>query len=372
MADDIFCMDETGQTGASAKAARRGLTRRRLLQAGAATLAMPAVFGSARASNGEVIVRSPGGALGEAAATAIYEPFTQETGITVVPVPTSVGKLYAMQASGNIEIDLVETSAAQLIDFDKLDALLPVDYDGFRYTDPEDLEEVDRSPNHVTNYFFSTVLAYNSQHFAGGHPGSWAEFWDVEKFPGSRVLQDIASGELPLEFALLADGVAVEDLYPLDVDRAFRSLDRIKAHVISYFSSAAPVTQMLATGEAAAAAIWNGHAQANKDAGGVVDIEWNQGMLAAQGMGILKGAVNVENARKLMDFALRPESQAAIFSRQIRGPSNRKALELMSPEVLAKVPNSAEHMATGFRRNALWWNENLEKVGQRWAEWRLT
>src|SRR5690606_30158364 len=127
---------------ASTNAPRPRLSRRRLLQAGAAALAMPAVFGSARASNGEVIVRSPGGALGEAAATAIYEPFSQETGIAVVPVPTSVGKLYAMQASGNIEIDLIETSAAQLIDFDKLGALLPIDYDQFEYTNPEDLEEV--------------------------------------------------------------------------------------------------------------------------------------------------------------------------------------------------------------------------------------
>ena len=38
---------------------------------------------------------------------------------------------------------------------------------------------------------------------------------------------DIASGAVDLEFALVADGVANDKLYPIDLNRAFKALDRV-------------------------------------------------------------------------------------------------------------------------------------------------
>ena len=72
-------------------------------------------------------------------------------------------------------------------------------------------------------------------------PLSWADFWNVKDFPGKRALPDYASYALPL--ALLADGVKPENLYPLDVDRAFASLQKIKgsiAEVVSLSHKVAP------------------------------------------------------------------------------------------------------------------------------------
>ena len=61
-------------------------------------------------------------------------------------------------------------------------------------------------------------------------PSSWADFWDVKKFPGNRSLC-LSDSPRTLIFALLADGVPRDQLYPLDIDRAFKKLDQIKPHV---------------------------------------------------------------------------------------------------------------------------------------------
>src|SRR5678815_1824073 len=48
-----------------------------------------------------------------------------------------------------------------------------------------------------------------------------------------------------LEFALLADGVAPDRLYPIAVDRAYRKLDQIKQHVAAWWKTGAQWAQRL-------------------------------------------------------------------------------------------------------------------------------
>src|SRR3989442_1490871 len=42
---------------------------------------------------------------------------------------------------------------------------------------------------------------------------------------------DVCSSDLTTQFALVADGVPPDKVFPMDVDRAFRKLDQIKPHV---------------------------------------------------------------------------------------------------------------------------------------------
>ena len=62
-------------------------------------------------------------------------------------------------------------------------------------------------------------------------PASWADFWDVQRFPASAACTQ--AGDLQPEFALLADGVPREQVYPLlatraGADRAFAKLGQLK------------------------------------------------------------------------------------------------------------------------------------------------
>jgi putative spermidine/putrescine transport system substrate-binding protein len=84
-------------------------------------------------------------------------------------------------------------------------------------------------------------------------PSGWADFWDVQKFPGKRGLRKRA--EYNLEFALMADGVKAEDVYQVlgtkaGVDRAFAKLSQIKP-AIQWWEAGAQPPQWLASGDVA-------------------------------------------------------------------------------------------------------------------------
>ena len=65
------------------------------------------------------------------------------------------------------------------------------------------------------------------------------DFWDAAKFPGARMLADMASGSPNLEFALIADGVPMDKIFPIDIDRAFKSLSRIKPYIKKFWDTGA-------------------------------------------------------------------------------------------------------------------------------------
>ena len=57
----------------------------------------------------------------------------------------------------------------------------------------------------VGTIVFATVMAWNTDTYGDSGPQSWADFWDVEKFPGTRAVRGKMHGML--EPALMADGV---------------------------------------------------------------------------------------------------------------------------------------------------------------------
>ena len=49
--------------------------------------------------------------------------------------------------------------------------------------------------------------------------------------------------------ALIADGVPMEKLYPIDANRAFKKLEQLKPHVLVWWNSGAQSVQILQDGE---------------------------------------------------------------------------------------------------------------------------
>ena len=79
---------------------------------------------------------------------------------------------------------------------------------------------------------YSFILAYDGDKIKGDAPKSWADFWNVQKWPGKRALRK--GPKTTLEIALMADGVAPKDVYKTlgttdGVERAFKKLDQIEA-----------------------------------------------------------------------------------------------------------------------------------------------
>src|SRR5690606_38883873 len=172
----------------------------------------------------ELRMLESGGPSGDSIEQAYIKPFTEKTGIKVVrESPTSTGKLQAMVQSGNITSTLVELGATNVVMARTLGLIEPLDWDAIK---PGPLYEEAKWPDAFGYQYFSTIMAWRK----GEKPlATWADFWNVKEFPGKRALPDYPSYTLAL--ALLADGVKPEELYPLDVDRAFASLEKLKDHV---------------------------------------------------------------------------------------------------------------------------------------------
>ncbi len=347
----------------ASRASTRTRISRRTFLAGTAGVAVaatgPFVWIPRAGAAGKVVIRTIGGSYEEANVKAIFEPFTKATGIEIVKVPATLGKLLAMFESGNIELDIVDAGELGVLSLSQKGALEKINYKSWKLTNPDDFDPVTRRDDMIANIYFSSVLGYNSQTFpTGKQPRSWAEFWDLKKFAGPRMLADIASGAVDLEFALLADGVPRDKIYPIDVNRAFKALDRVRPSIRKFWDTGALSAQMLADKEVVLGSIWNGRLQSVADKGAPLAIEWNEAMLQTQFWSILKGAKNLENAQRFIEFACQPEIQASHAKNIPYGPTNRQAFKSIPADVSARLPSNPEHKAKAFLQNGKWWADN--------------
>jgi putative spermidine/putrescine transport system substrate-binding protein len=349
------------------------LVRRRSVVAGASALAMPYVWSRPARAAGQVVVRNPGGAYSDTQKKYVYDPFTKETGIEVVIVPSTMAKMLAMVKSGNVELDVADAGLDGLITLHKAGALGAIDYAAWKYADANDIAKDYRTETTLGICLYATVLGYNKETFPEGkQPRNWTEFWDAKAFPGARMLADMASGTPNLEFALIADGVPTDKIFPIDIDRAFKSMSRIKPHIKKFWDTGALSAQMLADREVVLGSIWNGRLQAVADKGAPLAIEWNQHMLQIQAYGIFKDARNKKEAQLLLDYSLSPKANVGLGKDLNYGPINRKSFDLLPADIITKLPGSPENMKRCFLQDVNWWDDNRAKVNSVWSKWILS
>ena len=125
---------------------------------------------------------------------------------------------------------------------------------------------------------------------------AWADFWNVEAFPGKRSLPDNPSITLPL--ALLADGIPIDKIYPIDLDRAFASLKKIRPHVSVWWTSAGQSVQVLQDKEVVYGASYNGRVFGKPD----IDYTYKQGYLELSWFGVPKGTSPQQKAEVMKFF----------------------------------------------------------------------
>jgi putative spermidine/putrescine transport system substrate-binding protein len=168
---------------------------------------------------------------------------------------------------------------------------------------------------------------------------------------------------------LLADGVPPEKMYPLDVERAFRSLDRIKPYVSNWIDQTPQTVALVETGQIDFSYTYSTRAKAAQDAGKPIHFSFRQNMRGLQYLVVLKNAPNKANALKFVQFALRPDRQAALMNILLNTPSRRSALPLMAPEARKWLPDP-NNSANVFSNDA-WWADHYDALTLRFKEWAL-
>lgn len=332
-------------------------------------LALPMLALSAGAALAEQITFvSQGGAYQEAQTKAILEPAAELLGITINQdsAPDAWPVIRTQTATGKPIWDVIDTPTKDCIRGGEQGMIEALDFS--KIPNAADLPDAYKSPYSVAYEFYSSVLAYNSDKFGDKGPQSWADFWDVEKFPGTRALRNHPLATL--EAALLADGVPKDQLYPLDVDRAFAKLEEIKPHITVWWTSGAQSAQLLADGEVDMEMAWNGRVSAVMAEGLPVDFTYNQGMLQYTSLCILKGAPNLDTAVKFINAAISADIQANFPAHIDYGPGNPKAYDTgkITPERAAEMPSAPANAAVQVLVSDTWWSSPAgEEAQKRWA-----
>lgn len=332
---------------------------------------------SAALSADTLVLSTSGGVVAEATMKYFVPVFEKETGWKVQQVSaesTRMAEIEAMVRANNPVWDVSEISASNYPIAVKRGLLEEVNYD---LVDPERrLPEIARAKYGVVTATYSTVLMQNTAKSPEGKlMTTWADFWDTETFPGPRSLRE--GPEYNLEFALLADGVAIDDLYtvlstPEGVDRAFAKMGEIRETIPVWWTSGAQSVQLLTDGEVIYATNYNGRAPAMVKAGIPIEIMWNGGALHTTHLGIIKGTKNLDAAHAYLRVrATNTESQREYLNFLPYPGSAPGLLEMLPQDIAVQLPTYPANVAVQYVANEEFWADNIEVLRERWDEWLL-
>jgi len=357
------------------------VSRRRVMAAAAAACAVPSMLRADAdlpaitsvpdrlKGTGSLRVATAGGTLSAAMRRAIFEPFERLSGIRIDDTEGfSPAQLKSQVDAGAVQWDAVSMEYSNALQLDQDGAYLePLDYDLIS-TDGFPTNQIHRSA--LGGLIVGTVITYRSDAFGTRIPAGYRDFWNTEAFPGPRNWMSGAIGIAPfLEGALLADGVPMAALYPLDVPRALRSLTRLRDDIVKFWESGAQSAQLMADDETILGVAWNGRVTPLARAGLPVGIQWNEAMFQTDCWVVPKGAANRTNAMKLIAFASMPEPQARFSSLLDYGFTNMRAADYLPAARLAQLPS--HYLDRGFWFDSPWWGANKAAVTEAFVEWSL-
>lgn len=344
----------------------------RHVKLGAIALACAGLVASVSAADAQdkktLTISSWGGAFQKAQREAWFGIVEKELGVTIKEDNTSgIADVRTQVASGKPTWDLTTQGMYSCLLLEKEGRLEPLSDEVLAIA--KDVPDALKSKHCVSQIVYSVAIGWRDKAFPGKEPQGWADFWDVKKFPGQRSIRKHPI--YALEMALIADGVPMDKLYPLDVDRAFKKLEEIKPNVLVWWGSGAQSAQVLKDGEVDMVSAWNGRIQAletePEGRGGKIKTTFNQQILVSDAWMVPKGAPNKDLAMKAIAIMTRAEVNARISNYINYAPSNIKGYDtgVIPKEKLPALPNSPENVKKGFVQNNQWWVENADAMVKR-------
>ena len=343
--------------------------RRRLLVGAAAAAGALALPQLGRAADEVLVFSGFGGSSQDILREGLMAPFTKATGIRVVDTgPPDAAKIKAMVETQRVEWDVVHVEADFVQRGRNENLLERLDYNVISTKDviPEAIDDYG-----ITFQFGSTIIAYRTDTFAAGTgPKSWADFWDVNRFPGRRSLPKQTYHLFPA--ALAADGVARDKLYPVDVDRVFRSLDRIRPHIVKFYDGFPQAQQLIANKEVDMTSSTGARMVILQQQGAPVYIEMNQAIPWGDAWVVPRGAPHKEAAMKFINFAIQNEEGLALKAKKTyTGMANRRVDRLLDADTKRSLVTTPENFAKTLVGNDRWWADNRAKMDQLMTAWLL-
>ena len=303
-----------------------------------------------------------GGSYQDALKAAWEVPFTAQTGIKVVnDSPEDMAKVKTMVEAGKVTWDLIDDSSGAAIQ-----------YCG-KYLEKLDFSVINRNAYAagtvgdcgVPYGYGSLLFTYNTKKYASNPPTTIADFFDVKRFPGHRIIfHDFYIGVL--EDALIADGVPPDQLYPLDIDRALRKLDTIK-NVTTFAATNSQVEQAMIDGTADMALTGQARALHALQAKAPWTVVWDKVIVSWTDLLIPKGAPHKNAAMRFIAFTAQDAQQKALAQLTMQYPTNPNVKPNYDATQQKLDVFAPEHKNTVVLQNAEWWAQNIDDVTKKYT-----
>ncbi len=350
------------------------MKRRTLIASGLGAAAGATLLGTAsQAQSKDVIIATTAGLMERSLQEHFYRRFEQEQGIRVRSVPIELPDQWARavaagRSGGPAPFDIVTATPPDLIQHK--DILLPIDCDKQETVKKNALPN-SCFPHGLMRTGGGMVMVWNGKNFpAGKEPQSWADFFDTAKFPGPRTLPDTGDREwwVPV-MALLADGVAADKLFPLDLDRAYRKLETLKPSVAAWWKSGDNSMQILRGGEAVMAMVYSSRAVPLTKSEGF-NFTWNQAIRDVGNWAILKNAPNAANALAFLNFFTTTPAEHVPFSAKVSFDSNNAAAANLIPAEERRFrPSWPDNWSKLVVADYEWVATHRAAMRERWISW---
>jgi putative spermidine/putrescine transport system substrate-binding protein len=280
-------------------------------------------------AQGNVVFTSWGGAFQDALRKAMLEPAGKALGITVREDTTNgIQDIRAQITAGKVAWDVSEQELPACETLKRDGMLEPLDYSAIKTTGiPKELIN-----SHYVGFInFTKVIAYRTDKFGANGPKTWADVWDVKKFPGKRSMHGRINYNL--EAALMADGVPPADVYkvlatPAGRDRAWKKFAEIVPHVTVWYRGGSQSAQLLRDGEVDIIHMGHNRVESVKASGAPVAYTFDGGTMDIDCLLVPKGAPNKANAMKLISALLEAPAQASLANLMPLGPVNTGAFDV--------------------------------------------
>lgn len=365
-----------------------GLSRRTVLRAVAAAMTIPAIARTTAAfaqeklaGSGEVVVYSYGGSFTEGVRRYVYEPFTKATGIKVVDVVADLSEpqVKAMHQAGRIDWDIAYVQPQNYPPMRDGGMFEPIDYSLWDEESLAGTPARSRLKDAVAIFTVGMVLAYDQRSFPQGGPQNWVDFWNTKKFTGPRGLYG-AEATRNMVSALLADGVAPKDIWPLSddkIDRALKKLGEIKPSITKWWTAGGEPIQLLTNREYAMTNAYDGRLLAAIRQGAPIKMVWDGVYLRPNYATILKGGPNTANAQKLIAFLNRAKIAAGWTQATGYPGPNTNQLDHLPAELIPLLNINPEYASRAVIEDSGWLaakradgKTNVDHMQERWLAWR--
>ncbi len=349
--------------------------------------ALAAVAGGAMAE--EMTIVSWGGAYSKSQLKAYHEPYSEKTGVTILNDDSSneaVAKLRAMNEAGNITWDVVDVVASDAIRLCDEGLAMEIDHDAMLEPAPdgspasEDFGELIVSDCYIPSIVYSTTFGYRTDLVGDTPPTEICAVFDLETYPGKRSLEKRPINNM--EWALLCDGVAKDDVYdvlatPEGQDQALAKLDTIKDSVV-WWSAGADTPQLLADGEVVMGSTYNGRLfSVIEEQNQPVAMLWDAQVFDIDGW-IIPAGLDEERKQRALDY-LRFATDTQRLADQAKyisyGPARASSAPLVGQhaelgiDMAPHMPTDPENAKNTFLYNYEFWADYRDDIDAKFQAW---